>query len=227
VPRAQFPTFPNSAPRQPHAPQTLHPLIMACSSAKIRFLIIICWACGAAVGGGCTDTKYKTKDNGKALSIKEVVCEAHRSEPGVMPVRLRMITAHITNAGTVVVFLGVGNGDGRTLSESDIEQQRRTDPDFQNPYGLGIEAGSPKNERWSPPMTRLGHGGWVPTERPGQSAKDRRSPWYVDIEPGETRVFSYEVEAEPASTVGVDAYRVFILNPDAKRIDERVCVSSP
>jgi hypothetical protein len=146
------------------------------------------------------------------LSIASV-----RSMPGerILGQPTQKIVAEIRNSGRTSVDLFIFSRDGRKYNDYQLEFEKENTPGFKMPYGLGIEARYGDDERWLNPVSSHT---WVPAGEP----VDATNPVdQVRIGPGQSKSFSITMPAQGA-TLGAKSFRVFLLDPDLGRCDEKI-----
>ncbi len=125
------------------------------------------------------------------------------------------IIAAVRNNGKEPANIYLRAIDGRMIEGEQLEWERSQDADFQMPFGLGCEVQYDNSGPWRRPITMYT---WIPLNRPADM------PTYeavdeVTIPPGERALLSAFIAEGPTGA------RVFVVDPDLQRIDER-CLSA-
>lgn len=173
---------------------------------------------GAGKGGGAG----RAEDDGKSIQIVSVSFGVGESTPLMQ--RNRKVIVSVKNKGLAPAQLWIGNLHGEKISKEQHEgqvnmsaQDRKdvglSDEDLKLPYCLGLEGGDPAKDKWYHAITTYR---WVPAPKSPQPV-----PTQVTIAPGQTSDFSVIVP-DKNDMNAAKAYRVYLVNKDYKRIDEKV-----
>ena len=213
--------------------------------------ILIGVLCSLALVSGCSDgtTERKegrdqsTRSSSTALQIVSVACKPEQPErrlwEALVRIPPRKIEVQVRNSGSRGAKLWMGDRSGLKMSREERDGQlnaararKQTKAEWQEmnkqerdelnaeieelenmPYGVGIETGSPAKDQWYPARSPFN---WVPA---ADNRPDRVDE--VTIPAGQTRAFSI-LMPPPSQLDRFEAWRVFLINPDFKRIEEKV-----
>jgi hypothetical protein len=207
--------------------------------------------CSLALASGCSDGTTEGKEGhdqntqgpSTALQIVSVACNPGQPErrlwEALVRIPPRKIEVQVRNSGSRVIKLWMSDRSGLKMSREERDEQlnaararKQTKEEWQQmnklerdelnaeieelenmPYGVGIETGSPAKNQWYPARSPFN---WVPA---ADNRPDRVNE--VTIPAGQTCAFSI-LMPPPSQLDRFEAWRVFLINPGFKRIEEKV-----